>query len=191
MRNFLRKNWALLTAFALPVGFVGMILTSTYIQSRLVSTNYDFVYFQCDMPRGYYSDRCLVFLDERFTIENGKILVNEVIDENEEDERNSDLYKISNARIFLHDTESNKSQEITIDQVEGLKVSELLTSPDGVTFSAEYHRSSGVFIFSSGDTSHRFHLKDGRNQRKMYLEGEDDQYYYGNNFKFGGWVLED
>ena len=73
-----------------------------------------------------------------------------------------------------------------------MKLSNLLTSPDGVTVSnnRSYNGGYDLFIFGGGGySSYGYYLTKGKSKRKLNLINDTDRYYYSNNFQFLGWVL--
>ena len=95
----------------------------------------------------------------------------------------------------MHDTKKNENKEISLLDVQKLKLSGLLTSPDGVTVSSGYSPTGGCgefFIFGGcgGSSSYGYYLAKGRSRSKLNLINNSDSYYYNNNFQFLGWVIE-
>ncbi len=193
MKEFLKKNFAILLAFILPVALIAIIAVSTYLPSLFLSTSYNFIYSSCTDGTNYYNSyRCDNYLQKRYSVVNNKLVVN-AIDPNQDSDGDKipDINENYSARIFLHDTKKNESREITLEEAMTLSLNSLLTSPDGITVSSHYDRNSGgdFFIFGGGSSSYGYYLTKGKSRDKLNLINRDDQYYYRDNFQFIGWVL--
>jgi len=191
MKEFLKKNFAILLAFILPVAFISIVALSTYLPSYFLLTDYNFVYSLCTEGANYYSYQCDNYLQKRYSVVNGKLVVNSIDPAQDSDKDGvPDINEKYTARIFLHDTKKNESREITLEEAHMLTLNGLLTSPDGVTVSSNYNRGANFFLFFDGGSSYGYYLTKGRNNRnKLNLINRDDRYYYRDNFQFLGWVL--
>ncbi|MDD5152487.1 MAG: hypothetical protein PHS95_00575 [Candidatus Pacebacteria bacterium] len=191
MKEFIKKNFAILLAFILPIVLIVVVALSTYLPSLFLSTKYNFVYTACTDGNNYYSYRCDSYLQKRYSVAGDKFVVNPV-DMTQDLNKNGilDFNEKYTDRIFLHDTEKNESREITLTEAQAMTLSNLLTSPDGVTVSSYYDRSGGDFFpFDGGYSSFGYYLTKGKSRSKINLINNTDQYYYQNNFQFIGWVL--
>ncbi|MDO8569419.1 MAG: hypothetical protein Q7R89_01380 [bacterium] len=192
MKEFLKKNFALLLAFILPIVLIVIVALSTYLPSLFLSTDYNFVYTSCtDGTNHYYSYNCDNYLQKRYSVVGNKLVANTVDPTLDSDnDKISDINENYTARIFLHDTEKNESREVTFEEVQTMRFSGLLTSPDGITVSSNYDRGGGDFFFIfGGNSSYGYYLTKGKSRSKINLINSSDQYYYQNNFQFIGWVL--
>ena len=189
--EFIKKNFVVLLAFALPVLLIGGVFLSMYLPSLFLTTNYNFVYTSCDGDANYYYYNCNNYLQNRYTVVNGVISANVVEDTFLDQNQNGiiDAEEKFTARIFLHDTEKNESREITIEEAQALKLNGLLTSPDGVSVSSHYNRGGDFFIFGGGSSSYGQYLTKGNSRTRLNLINSSDRYYYQSNFQFIGWVL--
>ena len=192
MKEFLKKNFAIVLAFVLPVALISVVALNVYLPSLFLSTDYNFIYSLCTDGTNYYSYRCDNYLQKRYSVVNGKVVVN-TIDPAQDSDRDGvpDINENYTARIFFHDTKKNESREITLEEAQTLSINGLLTSPDGITVSNYYDRSGGsfFFIFGGGSSSYGYYLTKGKSRSKLNLINRDDQYYYRDNFQFIGWVL--
>lgn len=193
--EFIKKNFAMLLAFMLPIVLIAVVVLSTYLPSLFLSTSYNFVYTSCVNGTNYYhSNNCDNYLQKRYSVVDNKLVANNV-DPTLDSGNNKipDVNKNYTARIFLHDTEKNESREITFEEAQTLPLNTLLTSPDGVAVSRHYDRngSDSFFIFNGGGSlsSYGYYLTKGKSKDKLNLINSRDQYYYRNNFQFVGWVL--
>lgn len=178
MREFIKKNFVILLAFALPIIFIAIIALSTYLPSLFISTDYNFIYSSCTDGSNYYSYRCDGYLQKRYSVMDDKLIINTIPDVDEG----------YTARIFLHNTEKNESREITVEEAQTFMLNGLLTSPDGVTVSSYYNRGAGFFLFDAG-SSYGYYLTKGKIRSKLNFINQDNQYYYRDNFQFIGWIL--
>ena len=191
MKEFIKRNFAVLLAFILPIALIIIVALSTYLPSLFISTKYNFVYTSCTDGRSYYNYNCDVYLKNRYIVSDGKLVVNPV-DATQDLNKNGtpDFKEQYSDRIFLHDTQKNESREISAAEAQALTLSGLITSPDGVTVSSHYDRNGGdFFLFGGGYSSYGYYLTKGNSRSKINLVNNSDQYYYQNNFQFIGWVL--
>ncbi len=191
MKEFIKKNFAILLAFALPILLIVIVALTTYIPSLFISTNYNFIYTSCTDGNSYYPYYCNDYLQKRYIVVDGTLVVKPV-DTNQDSDKNGipDFKEKYTPRLFLHDTAKNESREITEKEAQSLTLSSLLTSPDGVTVSGNYNRGGGDFFpFGGGSSSYGYYLTKGKGRSKLNLINTTDQYYYQNNFQFIGWVL--
>jgi len=190
MNDFIKKNFAILIAFLLPITIIVIVALSTYVPSLFLSTDYNFIYTSCTDGSNYYSYNCGNYLKNRYSVVNNKLVVNSVGPTQDSDKNGiPDIKENYTARIFLHDTKKNESREITIEEAQTLTLNSLLTSPDGVTVSSNYDRGSDFFLVFDGRSSYGYYLTKGRSRSKLNLINNDDRYYYRDNFKFIGWQL--
>src|SRR3989344_2781384 len=116
MKGFIKRNLAVILAFALPLLLIIIVAVSTYLPSFLFSTDYDFVYAACGSTGSYdyhYGYSCNGYLQQKLAIEGGGLILKEVSPITNPDKGMvpavSPNYKI---RFFLHDTEKNEGREI-------------------------------------------------------------------------------
>src|SRR3989338_6472595 len=190
MKEFLKNNFAVVLAFALPIAFIAIIALSAYLPSLFLSTDYNFVYSACTDGTNYYPHYCNNHHQNRYSVVNGKIAVKSIDPAQDADKDGlADISENYTARIFLHDTKKNESREIPLEESETLSLNGLLTSPDGVSVSSDYDRGADFLFFFDGGSTHGYYLTKGKSRSKLNLIPNDDRYYYGENFQFIGWVL--
>lgn len=188
MKNFIKKNFALLLAFALPILLIVFVALSAYVPSLFISTQYNFVYVACTDNTNYY--RCDNYLQKRYAVVDGNIVINAVDPQQDSDNDGiPDIQENYTARIFLHDTEKNESREISLENAQALTLHPLLTSPDGVTVSSNYDRGADFYFLFSGGSSYGYYLTKGNSRSKLNLINDENRYYYRDNFQFLGWLL--
>ncbi|MDP3996806.1 MAG: hypothetical protein Q8P86_03900 [bacterium] len=197
MKEFLKKNFAIVLAFTLPVALIVVLALSVYLPSVFLSTDYNFIYSTCEFGANRYPYNCDDYLQKRYSVVQGKLVTNAVdpvvVNSNPLKDTDGDgIADVVNytSRIFLHDTEKNESREITLEEAETLSLSGLLTSPDGVTVSSYYNNGGDFFFpFGGGSSSYGYYLTKGRSRSKLNLINRGDRYYYQDNFQFIGWIL--
>ncbi|OGJ00074.1 hypothetical protein A3H53_01650 [Candidatus Nomurabacteria bacterium RIFCSPLOWO2_02_FULL_40_10] len=195
MEEFIKKNFAVLLAFVLPILLIVIVALSTYLPSLFLSTKYNFIYTSCADGGNYYSYPyyCDTYLQKRYSVVDNKLVVYPIdLTQDSNKDGVPDFSGKYPARIFLHDTQKNESREITLAEAQMLALNNLLTSPDGVTVSSGYNYNGGgdfFFLFGSGRSSHSHYLMKGKSKSKLNLINSSDQYYYQNNFQFLSWVL--
>lgn len=189
--EFIKKNFAILLAFALPILLIAVVALSAYLPSLFLSTRYDFVYSTCTDGSNSYPYRCNEYLRQRYGVVDNALAVNAVdMTELKKDFPQGATPQYAN-RIFFHDTKKNESREITLAEAQALKLDGLLTSPDGVTVSSHLSRGGGeiFFLFGGGASSYGYYLTKGNSRSKLNLINNVGPYYYQDNFQFIGWVL--
>jgi hypothetical protein len=191
MKDFLKNNFAMVVAFSLPVLLIVAIALSTYLPALFISTDYNFVYSSCtDGTNNYYSYRCDNYLQQRYSVVNGQLVVNDVDPALDSDNDGiPDAKEGYTARLFLHDTQSNQTKEITLEEAQSLTLNELITSPDGVSVSSHYDRGADFFFVFNGGSTYGYYLVKGNTKSKLNLINENSRNYYRDNFQFIGWVL--
>ena len=189
MKEFLKKNFAIVLAFALPIALITIVALSAYLPSLFFSVKHNFIYSSCMEGANYYPYYCGKYLQKHYSVVEGKIVVNP-IDPAQDADKNGvlDINESYTARIFLHDTEKNESREITLKEAQTLSLNGLLTSPDGVTVSSNYTRTEFFFPFG-GSSSSGYYLTKGKSRSKLNLINSDGRDYYQDNFQFIGWVV--
>ena len=187
-----KKHAFVIVAFALPILLIVGIALSIYLPSAFLSTDYDFVYATCDAGRNDYYDRydCDLYLDRLYAVENGRLIKQDIPDAQDTDKDGTpDVEEGYITRLFLHDTESNTSTEITFEEAQEIELSGLITSPDGVSVEGIYSRSAEFFPLFGGSSQYGYYLTKGDKHTKLNLINEENNYYYRNNFKFIGWIV--
>lgn len=190
MKNFLKRNYALVLAFSLPLLLIIIVALNAYLPSLYLSTDYNFIYSTCTDNSGSYSYRCNKYLQKRYVVLNDRLVLNNVDPKLDSDNDGiPDINENYTTRIFLHDTEKNESREITLEEAQVVKLSGLISSPDGVTISNNYERGAEFFPFFDSGSSYGYYLTKGKSKKKLNLINPGDGYYYGDDFQFIGWTL--
>ena len=188
MKRFIKQNFIIILAFLLPVIILVGITAIVYLPSFFLSTDYDFIYLSCSSNN---SRDCDNYIKDRYKITNGKMVINENKLPLDADK---DGVADVNIHIFLHNAKNNNSQELLLKEVKKLSLSDLLTSPDGVTISDGYsRRNSGgglfPFFYDGGGRDYNYYLVKGNSRKKLNLINSARRNYYQNNIHFIGWVM--
>lgn len=189
MKEYAKKNFAILLAFALPSVLIIVVALSVYLPSLFITTDYDFIYTMCTDNNNNYSYRCNEYLQKRYSVADGKLVVNSVtLDPDINRDIKPDFSNYID-RIFLHDTKKNESREISLEEAKTMNLSGLLSSADGVIVSSFYNSGGSFFVFGGGPSSYGYYLTKGRGKVRLNLINSINQFYYQDNFRFIGWVL--
>lgn len=76
MKEFIKKNFAVLLAFLLPILLITIVALSTYLPSLFLSTSYNFIYTACTDGGRYYNYPyyCDSYLQKRYSVKNNKLV---------------------------------------------------------------------------------------------------------------------
>lgn len=188
-----RKRAILLAvAFALPLLFIMVIFITTFIPATRLSTDYDFVYATCSKNRnpGYYY--CNNYLQNLYDVVNGRVMEREINSGLDSDNDGVlDINENYSTRLFLHDTELNVSEEISLIEAQRLQLSDELVSPDGVAVERDYSSGGSFFPFVRVSSRFGWYLSRGSARQKLEIIGDTERNYYRDDLMFLGWVLND
>lgn len=185
-----KRGLLLAVAFLLPLVFVMVVFVSTYIPSRTLSTDYNFVYAICSEGRAPYSYYCSNHLRNLYTIQNGRLTENEIpADLDSDNDGVSDRNENYRARLFLHNNTLNSSEEISLTEAQRLTLDDRLTSPDGVAVEWQYTSGGNFFPFVRYSSNYGYFLTQGNARKEIDLINESQRSYYQNDFMFLGWVI--
>ena len=135
MKEFIKRNFAILLAFILPALLIIIVAVTTYLPSLFVSTHYNFIYTTCADGTNYYPYNCNGYLQQVYSVVNGKLVKNNVdLTQDFNKDGVPDFSEAYNARVFFHDTKKNESREITFTEAQALTLNNLLTSPEIFSF---------------------------------------------------------
>jgi hypothetical protein len=192
MKQFIKENSVLLIAFGLPVIVIVVIALNLFLPSLFLSTKYNFIYSTCSEANSNYYYPCSAS-DAKYSVIGSRLVVapsDPNADYNKDGIKDINQNNIYTVRLFLHNTDKNESREITLSDAQTMILSGLLTSPDGVTVSNSYTNTSEFPFVFGGRSNYGFYLMKGKSKQKLNLINQTDQYYYQNNFKFIGWVMQ-
>ena len=192
MRSFVRENFIIIIAFLLPLVLIGGLALSVYVPGTLMSPQYNFVYATCNIgvsDRNYFD--CEEYLARHLSVVAGELQISEVVQPTPDIDPDRTDYRPTpptyNVRLFLHDTEENRSQEITIERAQALTLNDLITDPNGLTVVHQYDRGPDFVLFSGG-SAYGHYLVDGRALAKLNLV-DTSRSWRNDNFHFIGWVV--
>lgn len=188
-----RKRAILLAiAFALPLVFIMVIFVTTFIPATRLSTDYDFVYATCSKNRnaGYYY--CNTYMQNLYDVVDGRVTEREVDPDLDSDNNGvKDIDENYTIRLFLHDTELNVGEEISLIEARRLQLSDEIVSPDGVAVERDYGSGGSFFPFVRVSNRYGWYLSRGSARQRLDLIGDDERNYYRDDVMILGWVLDD
>lgn len=162
----IKENFPLILGLSIPLLMVLFVAGSIYLPGFMKNPEYDFLYSTSDYGPNHYSvqDQKLVKIRKSTTTATTKV----------------------EPRLFIHDVDQNKSEEISFEQAQQLALDPSSESPNG--FKVKCGSESGglfpFFVYSNRDCSKRF-LVGHNNSRKLNLKLQGQNYY---NFHFLGWI---
>ncbi|MFH1462306.1 MAG: hypothetical protein ABIG08_01215 [bacterium] len=175
-----KKNLSLIIGLSIPVLMILFVAGSIYLPGLFAGEpEYSFLYTE----RNYYCGT-------QYFAENGKLSSKELVCLESENRYSPPEYNLPfTPKIFFHDIAKNQSQEISFEEGQKFVLSSNPTSPDGFKIECAT-RASGFFIFfdSGRDCSEQYIKGHGLN-KKLNIQLEED-YYYGKEFQFLGWIIE-
>lgn len=182
MNPTLRKNLPVILAFALPLGLIVVITLSALLPSWSIKTEYNFVYAACDETSYVYD--CTRYLPHVYKVEEGNLNIFEVTIDEDELPRRDVLPATIQSRLYLHNTKTNESREISAEEAQNLTYTTLKTSPDGYTLTQGDNGRVEVFPFYSSSNYDNWYLSKGGAKKRMHVITNN----YYRNFYFVGWV---
>jgi len=177
-------------AFLLPLFFIAVVFFTTYLPSRNLSTDYDFVYATCNDANYAYGVACGNYLNSLYAVDNDQ-LTETAVPPGLDSDRDGipDVDENYQTRLFFYDTDLDESREISFAEARELSLRDLISSPDGVTVEWRNPRSNGFFLFYDSRSSAGYYLTRGNTRRELNIIGRGDRRYYQDDFMFIGWVL--
>lgn len=143
----MNKKIALYLALLLPIIFVWFIMLLYWVPRFFISPSYDFVYFH--QTRNTKST---------FNVQDWAIVINSL------NYREVEWYK-DYPDLYVHNTKTNTSRQITFEEAEKLFISPNDTSPDWFRFNRSYS-SIWVFPFYSSSNNRVFLTSNWANYRQ-------------------------
>ncbi len=177
-------------AFLLPLIFILIVFVTTYIPASTLQTSFNFVYATCNQGSAPYTYYCSNHLNSRYEVKNGRVIELELPNDLDSDGDgvvdNDENYR---TRLFLHDTSSNISEEISLIEAQRLTLDERITSPDGVAVEGEFSGGGNFFPFVRYSSRYGYYLTQGSARQALNLINADERNYYRDDFLFLGWVI--
>jgi len=190
VKGFLKKNLVIVAAFSLPVILIVVVGLTAYLPSLLIKTNYNFVYAACDSDTNSYSYRCDNYLQQRYSVVDNTLVINDVNPALDSDyDGIPDTDENYSVRLFVHDTSINETREISPEEAQALTLNQLITAPDGVSVSSEFDQGADLFLVFDSGSNYGYYLVKGNARSKLNLINDQDRYFHRNNFQFIGWVI--
>tara|TARA_B100001540_G_scaffold314757_1_gene340396 strand:- start:794 stop:1378 length:585 start_codon:yes stop_codon:yes gene_type:complete len=191
MKTFLKKNWLLITAFALPLLIIMGVVISIYIPQSKIVPQYDFVYATC-VDEYYYCD---AYIEEFYGVENEKFVVREMSTLRDADNNNIpdvDEEKWGKGiQIYRYDVTTDSPQEITKEEAKKYILDDEIYSPDGLRFSRE-RTGYGGGILDIADvvrSEYRFYLINQEGVKKEINVADGSPDFIRRQKHFIGWIV--
>ena len=193
MKAFLRKNLMIVVSIALPL-LVVVLFALASILPGMYST-----------PPAY---DLLVSLQDRATVRTSPFKIQLVVKgerlkaivvklDQPDYQNNPRLFRyshssgeVSEVSIPVPDdiAELEEGSEITIPELEGLKISDALRAPDGYEFRG-HRRGGGLMMELFGGTRNRTDVSIAKNGAIIRVRLPPTDYWY-NNIRLAGWIIE-
>lgn len=182
------SNISLIVGLAIPVVMVALIAAAVLLPGRSFNPTTDFIYATGSYPT-YITRSGTTVTQHSLTVKNGT-LTDTTQSYQQVEHPSYPFEKESIPRLFLHSTTENTNKELTIDEVQNMKLSAEQKSPDGLT--VEFgRRSYGVFpfFFDSGSSNYeQAYLSNQTASKEIQLTSDASSNFF--SFQLVGWVLE-
>jgi len=177
--KYFKEHWPLLVGLGLPALLILVVFFAYYLPGKTAKPTLDFIF----VMDNYGSSNI------RYEVRGDTL---QAIDFTRNDGFNNAPFEpktITNKKpiLYRYDMKTDKSVEVTFEQVKALRLDTNFESPEG--FRIEYSRGGGGLIFGSfsniNDYNSRYITK-GASSSKLNLPSTTS--YYGSQFEFLGWV---
>lgn len=181
----------LAVAFLLPLLFIMTVFITSYIPSASLTTNYNFIYATCSEGSSPYSYYCSNYLHNLYEVDNNRLLEQEIpADLDSDGDGTLDINENYRTRIFMHHTDRNESEEISLIDAQRLNLDERISSPDGVAVEWEFTSGGNFFPFVRYSSNYGYFLTRGSAKQRLNLINDSERTYYRDDFLFLGWIIE-
>ncbi len=195
LKNLIKENLVLVIGLTLPVLLIALFFLATVLPRSLATPpQYEMVFsydkYEYNNPPAY---------NTQFIVRDGRLMA--VLAENAKPQQN---YNVSHLMIYDGKTESvreisyvlpkvemtNDRTEILVEEMKNFKIDTSSKSPDGYEFNYSGYGHGGIAtdIFVGGSYRNNYSIRKGAVAFKVNMPR--DQYYYYNNLKFIGWIVE-
>lgn len=169
----IKENLALIAALAVPVLMIILVALAIYVPRSWAKPQYDFIY---TTEYNYYY---------RFSVINGSLVIDQTPDPSVPSPEPisrpvKDPFETIVPKVFLHHTDTDTNEEITLDRAKALKLIGDQKSPDGF----EVTRGDSGPLFFGGNNYNTFYLNGHHLSKKITLMSSN-QY---NDFHLIGWI---
>lgn len=171
-----KNNVSLYIALAIPVVMVAVLALAIYGPKAVASPpQYDFVYSRGDSRYYPYSFE--------YAVREGRVEQEPV-----PTPPDAKLAAPREPRLYLYDVSEERERELSLTEVQALRLDTASTSADGFTLERG-GRGGGVFpfFFDSGDYN-SLYLSKGSYNVKLNI-GQGDFRYDGQDLRFLGWII--
>lgn len=186
-----KQNISLYIGIAIPVLMVMFVAGSVYLPRLFSTPQYSFLYATGVSYHGpakpvilnrqdYDTQERYVVRGERLVKETVKVPLGEI-----------DYTTPFETKLYLQNTQTNASQEISFDEAQKLRLNTEALSPDGYKI-ARGSGGGGVFPFffnENSDFSSYSLIGHGARHKLNLKQPADTQQYYYDKITFLGWVM--
>ena len=165
----LRKHFPLIIGLTIPVAMVLLVAASIVVPGLFVKPQYDFLYF----TSADYS------MNWDFGVMEGKL-------ENVKQKKGLPTDGNPVPVFYVHDTQTNASRIVTMEEAKELTLDPSQISPDG--FELVQGGSRGGFLFYSGNADYNAQYLRGHGVSKRMNVKTEGQRSYG-SIRFIGWII--
>jgi len=194
MKTVLRDNLVLVAGIALPVLLLFLFLVAAWLPGLLQpNPKYDFLYVVHNASYHSRAERCVTYqIKDRSVVAYSRQVAKDGYCLSERLFR-FDSTKLSSVEItviFPNSEFGTMQQEQIVKEVAGIIIDTNQVSPDGYRLEGpRYDYSPWIFdLFGGGSRNSSLRLTKGA--RNIAVNEGDQYYYYGNNYRFIGWLIE-
>lgn len=193
-------RWLLLVGIAGPLVLVGAVVIVVNLNNWLISFDYDLVYVTCEGsgPAPVMRTTCEQYMQQRYAIERGELVIRDDLmvyerifgtQENSAGEPiNSNVFVGWTTRLYVYDTKTDRSREVSPNELAGRQLSGASIAPDGteLRFDREYY-SSPFFLFGGSSRGVTL-LVQGNGRREIHLPVSANRWTRDQEFRHLGWL---
>lgn len=182
-----KENISLIVGLALPVILVVLIAGALWIPRASADPQYDFVYL---VDGNHYVDECTVF-----TIIDGTFVIKDKV-VRPSPEKYTEIDRLFQQQkcftddvvFYVHDVSENVSKEISLEELQKIKLDDARVSPDGFTLMGRY-RDNGIFDIFGGRGGYETYLEKDGVRLVMNIVGYEGYYFEGEVFH--AWISKE
>lgn len=177
----MKKNLPLILALCIPIAMIIFVAASIYLPLAFISPQDKFIYVVNDRY-DYYG--------EHYEVRDGKIIVVSVPIPPGSTIKEFPVTSTTTARFYMYDAAQDETTEVKSEDINKYTVDSNATSPDGFSIQRG-GGNDGIFELFGGMNRdyNTVYLKKGAYTRKIALKTVNQTYYYNNDFRFLGWVI--
>jgi hypothetical protein len=171
----MKKNISLIVGISIPIVMIVLVATFIYLPGFFApAPKHNFLY----ISNGDYWQM------KSYDVQGQKIDIREI-------NPPPKYVPSGNVHFYIHDVKTDSDREITFEESQKLRLSDLPKSPDGYEVSHGARSGGGFFPFDySRSYNNSFYLMGHSTSKKIHLSAvSSESYYSSESFKFIGWLL--